>query len=462
VDALQVYANVFEQLKREAKLPESGVIYNPYDGTELPSSVAAILRDGMAVNSAGEGQKVELVLAATPFYVESGGQVSDIGEIVHYTNPAAAPRWSLEVSEVNKPVNGLIVHEGIVTEGVINVGDPAWAIVDYERRWDIMRNHTATHVLHRELRRVLGDHVTQAGSLVAPDRLRFDFSHTQMLSQSELDEIERSVNEAILADFPVGATQKSYNALKQAIASGEIMALFGEKYGDTVRVVQIGADGQAYSQELCGGTHVDRTAQIGTLHITSEGSAAAGVRRIEAVTGRGAQELIQSRLVTLEQTAAFLGVTPEEVYRRSIALMAQLQEQEKKLKELQRRLARVEFERLLAKTREVKGVKVISLQVDAPDVALLREMSDWFRDRLGSGVVVLGAVLEGKPTIIATVTDDLVKRGLHAGKLVKEVAQVVGGGGGGKPTMAQAGGRDAAYLGDALAKVEGLVGEAVG
>ncbi|HXV43922.1 MAG TPA: DHHA1 domain-containing protein, partial [Anaerolineae bacterium] len=180
------------------------------------------------------------------------------------------------------------------------------------------------------------------------------------------------------------------------------------------------------------------------------------------VTGRVAQELIQSRLVTLEQTAVFLGVTPEEVYRRSIALMAQLQEHEKKLKELQRKLARVEFERLLAKTREVKGVKVVSLQVDAPDVALLREMSDWFRDRLGSGVVVLGAVFEGKPTIIATVTDDLVKRGLHAGKLIKEVAQVVGGGGGGKPTMAQAGGKDAAYLGDALAKVDALVGEAIG
>jgi alanyl-tRNA synthetase len=461
VDVLQVYAGLFDHLKSEGKLPESGVVHNPYDGTELPSSVVAILRDGTVVNSAGEGQKVEVVLAATPFYVESGGQVSDTGEIVHYANPEAMPKWTIEVSSVVKPVNGLIVHEGMITEGTINVGDPAWAIVDYERRWDIMRNHTATHVLHRELRRVLGDHVAQAGSLVAPDRLRFDFSHTQMVSQSELDEIERACNEAILADFPVTAQQKSFNALKQAIASGEIMALFGEKYGDVVRVIRIGADGQAYSRELCGGTHVERTAQIGGLHVTSEGSAAAGVRRIEAVTGRAAQELIQSRLVTLEQTAAFLGVAPEEVYRRSISLMAQLQEHEKKLKELQRKLARVEFERLLAKTREVKGIKVISLQVDAPDVALLREMSDWFRDRLGSGVVVLGAVLEGKPTIIATVTDDLVKRGLHAGKLVKEVAQVVGGGGGGKPTMAQAGGKDAAYLGDALAKVERLVSEAI-
>jgi alanyl-tRNA synthetase len=462
IDAIQVYATLLEQLKSEGKLPESGVNHNPYDSTELPSSVLAILRDGLVVGSAGEGQKVEVVLAATPFYVESGGQVSDTGEIIHYANPEAMPRWTMEVSHVARPVNGLVIHEGIISEGTLSVGDPAWAIVDYERRWDIMRNHTATHVLHRELRRVLGDHVAQAGSLVAPDRLRFDFSHSQMVSQSELDEIERACNETILADFPVIAGQKSFNSLKQAIATGEIMALFGEKYGDTVRVVRIGADGQAYSRELCGGTHVERTAQIGGLHITSEGSAAAGVRRIEAVTGRVAQELIQSHLVTLDQTAAFLGVAPEEVYRRSISLMAQLQEYEKKLKELQRKLARVEFERLLAKTRDVKGVKVISLQVEVPDVALLREMSDWFRDRLGSAVVVLGAVLEGKPTIIATVTDDLVKRGLHAGKLVKEVAQIVGGGGGGKPTMAQAGGKDAAYLGDALAKVEPLVGEVIG
>jgi alanyl-tRNA synthetase len=461
VDTLQVYADLLDQLKRTGKLPEGGVLHNPYDGTDMPSSVVAILRDGTPVNSAGEGQKIEVVLAATPFYVESGGQVSDIGEIVHCANPETPPQWAMQVVNVSKPVNGLIVHEGMMTKGTANVGDSAWAIVDYERRWDIMRNHTATHVLHRELRRVLGDHVAQAGSLVAPDRLRFDFSHTQMVSQSELDEIERAVNEAILADFPVIANQKTFNELKHAIANGEIMALFGEKYGDLVRVIQIGANGQPYSQELCGGTHVERTAQIGALHITSEGSAAAGIRRIEAVTGRVAQQLIQSRLVALEQTAAFLGVAPEEVYRRSISLLGQLQEHEKKIRDLQRKLARLEFERLLAKTREVKGIKVVSLQVDTPDISLLREMSDWFRDRLGSGVVVLGAVLEGKPTIIASVTEDLVRRGLHAGKLVKEVAQVVGGSGGGKPTMAQAGGKDAASLGEALAKVESLVREAV-
>ncbi len=463
VDMLQVYADLLDRLKKENRLSETGVKHNPYEGTEMQSTVVIILRDGQVVESAGEGQRIEVVLADTPFYVESGGQVSDVGQIAHYDSGFdTTPRWEMDVHNVYRPVSGLVVHEGVLNSGNLHVGDSAWAVVDYERRWDIMRNHTATHILHRELRRILGNHVAQAGSLVAPDRLRFDFSHAQMVTQAELDEIERAVNEVILADFPVVPTSKRYDELRQSIGSGEIMALFGEKYGDVVRVVRIGMDHQAYSQELCGGTHIERTAQIGSLHIISEGSAAAGVRRIEAVTGRIAQELTQQRLVTLEQTAAFLGVPPEEVYRRSITLLAQLQDSEKKIKDLQRKLARAEFEGLLAKTHEVKGIPVVSLKVEAPDVAMLREMSDWFRDRLGSGVVVLGAVLDGKPTIIATVTEDLTRRGVHAGNLVKKVAEVVGGGGGGKPTMAQAGGKDAARLGEALARVDGLVGEALG
>jgi alanyl-tRNA synthetase len=461
VDQIQVYADLFDTLKQAGQLPVAGVNFNPYDSTDLESKVVAILRDGLVVPTAGEGQKIEMVLADTSFYVESGGQVSDAGQIICCADNGDAAQWEMDVTEVYKPVNGLIVHSGIMTRGAASVNDPTWVVVDYDRRWDIMRNHTATHVLHRELRRTLGEHVAQAGSLVAPDRLRFDFSHPQMVTQTELNEIERAVNEAILADYPVTPALKHYDALKQAISGGEIMALFGEKYGDEVRLMQVGAPGQYYSQELCGGTHVKRTSQIGLLHITSEGSAAAGVRRIEAVTGRAAQELVQQRLLTLEQTAAFLGVPADEVYRRTMALMAQLQEGEKQLKELQRKLARAQFESLLAQTREVKGVKVIALKVDAPDAALLREMSDWFRDRLGSGVVVLATVVEAKPVIIATVTQDLTGRGLHAGKLVKEVAQVVGGGGGGKPTMAQAGGKDVAHLDKALAKVEGLVAQAL-
>jgi alanyl-tRNA synthetase len=463
VDMLQTYANLLDQLKRDGQLPDRGVNHNPYDSTTLDSSVVAILRDGEVVDSAAEGQKIEMILAGTPFYVEAGGQISDTGQIIHPADARTASEWEMEVNGVYQPVSGLIVHQGVLTRGTVKVGSPAQAVVDAKRRWDIMRNHTATHVLHRELRRVLGSHVAQAGSLVAPDRLRFDFSHAQMVTQEELQEIEQAANAAILANLPVLASYKKYDELKQAIAGGEVMALFGEKYGDRVRVVQIGAEnGQVYSRELCGGTHVQSTLQIGALHITSEGSAAAGVRRIEAVTGRAAQQLIQQHLETLKQAAALLGVPPEETYPRLRSLMARLQEREKQVKDLQRKLARARFEEMLTQTREVKGVKLVSLQVDAPDVAMLREMSDWFRDRLGSGVVVLATVFEGKPSLIATVTEDLIKRGLHAGKLVKEVAQVVGGGGGGKPTMAQAGGKDASRLDEALAKVDALVSETIG
>jgi alanyl-tRNA synthetase len=451
---------LFDKIKGDGALPASGVTHNPYNSTDLPGTVVAILRDGEVVDRAAEGQKIELILSATSFYVEAGGQVTDAGQIIQQV-AVGTTAWVMDVVDVAAPVKGLVAHKGILTQGRVKVGDEALARVNYQRRWDIMRNHTATHVLHRELRRTLGDHVAQAGSLVAPDRLRFDFSHPQMVSQSELSKIETAVNQAILANFPVSASHKSYDELKEAISTGEIMALFGEKYGDVVRVVQIGDDDKTYSRELCGGTHIQSTAQIGSLHITSEGSAAAGIRRIEAVTGRVAQELTQERLQTLEQTATLLKVLPEEVYQRTEALISQVQERDKEIRTLERKLARVDFERMLAQAQEVNGVKVVALRVDVLDVAMLREMSDWFRDRLGSGVVVLGTVINGKPSLIATITKDLTDQGLHAGKLVKEIAQVVGGGGGGSPTMAQAGGKDAARLGEALAKVEALVGESI-
>jgi alanyl-tRNA synthetase len=330
-------------------------------------------------------------------------------------------------------------------------------VVDLERRWDIMRNHTATHLLHSELRYILGEHVHQAGSLVAPDRLRFDFTHPAMLTKEELQAIESSVNDAILANYPIRPEQHAY---KEAVAAGA-MALFGEKYGDVVRVVKIGEEESPFSQELCGGTHVSYTGDIGSFHILSEGSVAAGVRRIEAVTGRHAYELAQKRMAVLDSAAAFLGCSPDEVDRKVLGLMGQIQELEKAVEKLRRQQARQDFERLLGRTQEVNGVRVLSAQVEATDVAMLREMSDWFRERMGSGVIVLGAVLAGKPNFIAAVTPDLVERGLHAGNLVKAVAQEVGGGGGGKPTMAQAGGRDAARLPEALSHVPGLVEQAL-
>ncbi|MFQ5612110.1 MAG: alanine--tRNA ligase [Anaerolineae bacterium] len=452
---LGLYAGLLDRLKLEGQLPSDGVAYDPYSGAEMETTLIAALRDGAAVDSAGEGQQVELVLAATNFYVESGGQISDTGRIVsgHPGNGASA--WEFEVEDTRRPVQGLVVHYGRVRRGAARVGDGVRALPDRDRRWSIMRNHTATHLLHAALRQVLGEHVAQAGSLVAPDRLRFDFSHPQMVEAEQLGQIERQVNEAILAGYPVQASYRNY---RQAVAAGAI-ALFGEKYGDTVRVLKIGDDSHRVSMELCGGTHVQNTSQIGFFHIVSEGSVAAGVRRIEAVTGRGAYELVQRRLGALYGAAARLGVAPEEVEPKVLAVQSQVQALEKQNKEYQRRLARMQMEGLLGQTRRVDGVPVLAARVDSPDAALLREMSDWFRDRLGSGVVVLGAVINDKPSFVAAVTPDLIEKGLHAGKLVKGVAQVVGGGGGGRPNLAQAGGKDAGRLAEALARVDTLVGE---
>jgi alanyl-tRNA synthetase len=452
-EELAVFVRLAEELKSGGQLGPDGVEH-PYDEyVELESVVLAILREGEPVGLANEGQEVEVVLAATPFYVASGGQESDTGLLARYEEGQEAPFWEIEVLDMRQPVPGLIVHVGRVRRGRPRVDDPVWAVVDAARRVDIARNHTATHLLHSELRYILGEHVQQAGSLVAPDRLRFDFTHGAMLTQDELDAVEQSVNDAILANYPLAAELTSY---KDAVSAGA-MALFGEKYGDEVRVIKIGVPEEPFSQELCGGTHVDQTGEIGLFRVVSEGSVGAGVRRIEAVTGRAAQQLVQKRLGVLDATATHLGTTPEEVDRAVLRLLGELHQQQKDLGELRRDLARVEFESLLQHVQQVDGVQVLAARVQAADAETLREMTDWLRNRLDSVVIVLGAVIHDKPSFVAAITPDLVERGLKAGNLVKQVARVVGGGGGGRPTLAQAGGRDPHRLDEALS----LVPEAV-
>ncbi len=440
---LSIYAHLLDDLKAAGVEP----VHDPYQGTHSETTVLAILRDGNRVDAAGAGNEVEIVLANTPFYAESGGQISDTGLI-------EGDGWQMTITDTRKPVSGLVVHYGQIVRGTARRGDTVSAEVDAERRLNIMRNHTATHLLQAQLQRVLGTHVAQAGSLVAPDRLRFDFSHPDPMTAEELQAVEAGVNQDILAGYDVNISFKKY---KDAVASGA-MALFGEKYGDTVRVITV--DGNV-SRELCGGTHVANTGQIGAFVITSEGSVAAGVRRIEAVTGPVAQAHIQAQRAELGRAAARLGVKPTEVAARIEALLTYLHDHEKEIKTLKRKLARADFEQILGKVKNVAGVSVLAAQVTVDDSALLREMGDWFRDKLGSGVIVLGAVLNNKPSLIAIVTDDLVQRGLHAGKLVKAVAQIVGGGGGGRPTMAQAGGKNAAKLPEALATVENLVAKSI-
>ncbi len=467
-EKLEVYSDLLDELKRTGVLPATGVEHLYSEGTEAAAKIAAIVRDGQAVDSAQEGDEVELVLTATPFYVESGGQISDTGMIVQ------DGEWKVAVSDVRRPLAGLIVHIGEVVSGGPRVGDSAQAVVGAERRMDIARNHTATHLLHNGLRRTLGQHVQQAGSLVAPDRLRFDFTHSVMLTQDELSQIEQFVNETILANYAVQVIHCGY---KEAIAAGAI-ALFGEKYGEQVRVLTIGdpsepsslaatkgrprrVEGGLLSQELCGGTHVRRTSEIGSFHIISESSIGAGLRRIEAVTGRGAQQFVQRRMKVLEAAAASLGCSPDEVDQKVLALQNELQGRFKEVARLRREIAQRDFEELLSQVQDVSGVKVLAAQVEAANMDTLREMSDWFRNsmesRKQSGVVVLGAVMAAKPGLVAAVTPDLVERGLHAGRLVKQVAQVVGGSGGGRPTLAQAGGRDAGRIGEALRLVPDLV-----
>ena len=456
-EGLEVYGQLLDELKTKGFLGTEGVEHLYAERTVLDTRVVAILREGQVVPSVEQGDEVELVLAATPFYVESGGQVSDTGSIVCAEGERTL-LWKVDVTDVRRPVPGLIIHLGRVVEGRPQVGDAVRAEVDQRRRWDIARNHTATHLLHKALRSLLGEHVQQAGSLVAPDRLRFDFTHSKLLTQDQLDAIQQMVNDYILANYPVRVMQTSY---KEAVAGGAI-ALFGEKYGEQVRVIKTGDPDHPVSQELCGGTHVNWTSQIGLFQIVSESSVGAGLRRIEAVTGRAAQRLVQDYMNKLRTTAACLDVPMEEVDRRVLALLDELRSSQKEVARLRREVARRDFENLLSQTREVKGVKVLAAQVEADSMELLREMSDWFRDRLGSGVIVLGAAMNGRPGFVAAVTPDLVERGLHAGRLVKAVAQVVGGGGGGKPTLAQAGGKDVSKVGEALQMVPGLVAEQLG
>jgi alanyl-tRNA synthetase len=457
-EVLRRYRDILEDLQDHGLLEQAGVTHDPYSAVELETTVVGILDDGRMLQSASEGDRVEVILPTTCFYFESGGQVSDTGSIVQLVQDEDGPAWEIEVQDTVQPTPGLIVHVGVVTRGQPQVGDRARASVDADRRMDIARNHTATHLLHRALRSVLGEHVQQAGSLVAPDRLRFDFTHSAMLTEDQLDQITHSVNDVILMNQPVEAREKEY---RQAMNEG-VIALFGEKYGDVVRVLRVGSPDKPLSRELCGGTHVSETGHIGLFHIVSEAGIGAGVRRIEAVTGRGAVDLVWHQLGTLKRTAAYLGVPADGLDRKALSLLSELQAARKEIGRLQEQLAHREFETLLDQVQPVAGVSLLSARVAASEMEILREMTDWFRDRMVSGVVVLGTVLEDRPALVAAVTDDLVARGVDAAKLVREIARVVGGGGGGKPTLAQAGGRDATKLDEALRQaavvLEAMVG----
>ena len=416
-----------------------------YERLTASSVIVGVIVNGEAVSEAVEGDEVEMALIETPFYPEGGGQVGDAGDIV-------GPEGKVEVVDTQTVMPGLIMHFGSIAQGKVSLGDSVDARVSAVRREDTARNHTATHLLHAALRQVLGAHVRQAGSLVAPDRLRFDFSHVEPMTAEQIEQVQLLVNEKIRQNTSVHKSEDTYS---EAIRRGAL-AFFGDKYEDTVRLIEI-ANGATFSFEVCGGTHVGHTGELGAVYILGESSIGAGMRRIEAVCGRGAERVVRDRFGAQSAVASLLQATPAEVEGKVRALLDEIDSLRRTNEALERRLSLQAAEGLLESRQDVDGVSVLAEKVAVSSVDALREMGDWLRDKLGSGVVVLGSVINDRPLLIAMVTADLVESGLDAVEIARGAAKAIQGGGGGRPEVAQAGGRRADKLDEALRLVPGLV-----
>jgi alanyl-tRNA synthetase len=413
-----------------------------YETTDSEATVKKILVGEQMVDAAGPNSEIEFVLDATPFYGASGGQVGDKGHL-------EIPGGRVRILDTSKPLPHLVLHHGVVESGTLRVGQPAHLHVDVDLRNSTRRNHTATHLLQAALRTVLGDHVKQAGSLVSPDRLRFDFTHFSALEPRELQAVEDLVNREILANAKVETQVLPYD---EAVKGGA-MALFGEKYESEVRVVSV----PGFSRELCGGTHVTRTGDIGFFLITSEGGVAAGVRRIEAVTGYQAILHVRERSAKLAEAAALVKSSPDELPARLSKAIETTKELEREIQRLKQKLAGGASTDLMAGVKTINGVPVLAAEVEARDPKEMRETYDQLKQRMPTGVLVLGARHDGKVFLLAAVTPDLTAK-FKAGAIVKELAGLVGGSGGGKPELAQAGGTLPEKLPEALARVEALIG----
>ncbi|AOZ91859.1 alanine--tRNA ligase [Paenibacillus crassostreae] len=413
-----------------------------YNSTVSESKILAILVNDALVDCVQAGDSCQVILDRTPFYAESGGQVSDQGLLI-------GEHGTAKVEGMFKAPLGQPVHRVLVDNGELKVGEMFKAEVNREQRSDIVKNHTATHLLHKALKEVLGYHVNQAGSLVDAQRLRFDFSHFGSISEEELIDIERRVNEQIWNGIDVNI---EYKTIDEAKASGA-MALFGEKYGDIVRVVQVGE----YSLELCGGCHVSNTSQIGMLKLVSESGIGSGVRRIEAVTGRLAYQYMEGQLDILKQSAELLKSNLQDVPKRIDAIHTQLKELSRENESLQSKLSMIEAGELSDQVVSVNGVDLLAARVNSGSMDGLRSLADELKGKLPNAIIVLGATMEDKVNFVVAVPQNLVKAGFHAGKLVKEIASVCGGGGGGRPDMAQAGGKDVSKLDEAMKLAHELV-----
>lgn len=434
---------VYNELPVELETAFAG--YDVYDVAN--AKIVALVANEAVAETAQADDTVAVFLDRTPFYAESGGQVGDQGVIKTETGV-------VKVTNCVKVVGGKIAHMGEVTEGLVQVGEMACASIDVELRMASSRNHSATHLLHKALRTVLGTHVEQAGSYVSADRLRFDFTHFAAMTADEIKEVERLVNDAIFASYDVHTDEMSIDEARNRGA----MALFGEKYGEVVRVVDMGG----YSIELCGGAHLKNTAQVGSFKILSENGVAAGVRRIEAVTGKEALKHYQAQEDEIKEICRLVKSTPDKLLSRLEQLLAEQKETAKELEKLKAKMAGGAADEMLSGKVEIGGVAVLAAEVKDMDGNALRTLGDQLKQKLGSGVVVLASGKDGKVNLMAMATDDVVKKGVHAGNIIKAAAAVCGGGGGGRPNMAQAGGKDASKIADALEKAKAVVVEQLG
>ena len=455
--AAQAFTGSMEMLTAYENLGAGASEFVGYLHTESESVVAAILAAPSAggerpepVAHASQSQRVEVVISQSPFYPEGGGQLGDQGYI-------HGPNGLLSVEDTQRPVAGLIVQSGVVEQGEIAVGDPVRATVDPARRLDSSRNHSGTHILHAALRSVLGPHVRQAGSFVAPERLRFDFSHVSQLTRDELLAVQSLSNNQVRANLAVSFHETSFS---EAVRQGAL-AFFGDRYGDVVRIVTMAErndhGGHPFSMEVCGGTHVSATGQVGTLMVLGESSIGGGMRRIEALTGRSAEELFVEQSGRLERLAHRLQTPVLDLETRLDAFMEETYELRRRLADLERSSLRAEAEVLLQRAVDIDGAMVVVGRTSSSNADGMRQMGDFIRDKLSSAVVVLGAVTNGAPVLVAMVTPDLIERGVNAGNIARDAAKIMGGGGGGRPDMAQAGGKQPEKLDEALNGVAGLV-----
>ena len=424
--------------------------FTGYETLNGKSVVVGLISMGLSVTEVSQGEELQLVLRETPFYAEGGGQVGDGGTIGN-------SECEIAVHDTKEVIPGLIVHYGILSKGTISIGDTVQSHVDPIRRDDTARNHTATHMLHAALRHVLGPHVRQAGSLVTASRLRFDFSHIKAVTPEEMWQVQFLVNEKIRHNAEISRSEDTYSG---AIEKGAL-AFFGDKYGDTVRLVEI-ANGETFSFEVCGGTHVNQTGEVGAVYILGESSIGAGMRRIEAISGREAERLVWQNMQRDSRIADILQTAPSDIEERVIAISEQISSANNQIQQLERQMSALAATALLDEVQIVNEIKVLISVTEDPTVELLRSTGDWLRDKLGTGVVAIGSIVNGNPMVVCMITPDLVEKGMNAAHMVQEVAKIIGGGGGGRPESAQAGGKDSNKLREALSIVPGMISDLSG